>query len=66
MHVAVASVKCGLKRKPSASKKTIERCRSATGMLTNSLWRVAGVVPAFVIVGAGAWVVDTGWARRWR
>jgi len=27
--------------------------------LTNSLCGVAGRVPAFVIVGAGAWVVDT-------
>src|SRR5215204_687328 len=58
MHVAVASVKCGLKRKPSASKNEMERCRSVTGRLTNSLCRVAGVVPAFVIVGPGAWVVD--------
>jgi hypothetical protein len=49
-----------LKRKPSASKNVIERCTSLTGMLTNSLCGVAGVVPAFVIVGAAGWVVDMG------
>jgi hypothetical protein len=27
-------------------------------MLTKSLWRVAGVLPAFRMVGAGAWLVD--------
>src|SRR5215207_8522681 len=58
--VAVASVNCALKVKPSASKKSIERWRSFTGMLTNSLRGVAGLVPTLVSLGAGAWAVDTG------
>jgi hypothetical protein len=56
MQVAVASVNCGLKLKPSASKNSIERWRSFTGMLTNSLRGVVGVVPVFRMVGA-VWVV---------
>src|SRR5215207_7168397 len=56
--VAVASVNCALKVKPSASKKSIERWRSFTGMLTNSLRGVAGLVPTLVGLGAGAWAVD--------
>jgi hypothetical protein len=51
MQVALASVNCGLKVNPSASKKSIERCRSLTGMLTNSLRGVVGVVPVFRILG---------------
>jgi hypothetical protein len=43
-----------LKVKPSSSKKMIERCTSLTGMLTNSLRGVRGVVPALRMVGAGA------------
>jgi hypothetical protein len=54
MQVADASVNCVLKVKSSASKKRMERCRSPTGMLTNSLRETVGRVPALVIVGAGA------------
>ena len=54
MQVAVASVNCGLKLKPSVSKKSMERCKSLTGMLTNSLCGVVGLLPAFLMVGAGA------------
>ena len=54
VKTAVASVNCALKVKPSASKKSIERWRSLTGMLTNSLRGVAGLVPTLVSFGEDA------------
>src|SRR5687768_6124312 len=67
MQVAVWSVNCVLKEKPSVSKKTIERCRSATGTLTKSLRGLVAFTAALVMVGAGDWVVDMGVVgRRWR
>ena len=60
--VAPASVNCVLKVKPRSSKNTMLFWTSCTGMLTNSLRGVAGFVPAFRMVGAGACVVDMEWS----
>src|SRR5688572_27121311 len=60
MQVAVGSVNCRLKVKPSASKKSMERCRSATGMLTKSFRGLIGFVPAFLIAGPAVCVAVIG------